>query len=171
MKRSKQQRRHLPFPSVTSFQACWYECEAFPNLAYKYPGTDEDFKYITGYRYEFLFLLLHPYWDSFTRFSRDLCSSCCILIGTASRDFKYMYNRIQVRICVPLLLHPYWESGTASQDFRPLVFHNWNIKTGLIKVLRKLYNLIRSTNLFACTYRNLPLVWFLSIYSPLSLVS
>jgi hypothetical protein len=32
-------------------QACWFECEAFPTLAYKYPGADEDFKYITGYRY------------------------------------------------------------------------------------------------------------------------
>jgi len=33
-------------------QSCWFECETYPTAAYKYPSSDADFLYLTGYRDE-----------------------------------------------------------------------------------------------------------------------
>ena len=40
-----------------ALQSCWFDCESHPTAAYSYPSNDQDFRYLTGYRWVMLFLL------------------------------------------------------------------------------------------------------------------
>ena len=40
-----------------ALQSCWFDCESHPTAAYSYPSNDQDFRYLTGYRWVIMAVL------------------------------------------------------------------------------------------------------------------